>query len=118
MSFKSIDIIDNKIDLVYVYLDTLEAEGLQVSTFTDPIEAFDKSKNHLEDYALVISDYRMSKINGNILCTKLLNHNSNLKVILISAYTDVQCDASKFLLLKKPIPIDQLIKIVKKILHK
>jgi two-component system, response regulator YesN len=103
---------------VYVYRVTLETEGLQISTFTDPIEAFDKLKNHLEDYALVISDYRMPKMNGNILCTKLINLNPDLKIILISAYDDIEYDASRFDFIRKPISTDQLLKMVKKKVNK
>ena len=39
----------------------------------------------------------MQNINDNELCKKLIHTNPNLKVILMSAYTDVRYDKEKFL---------------------
>ena len=58
----------------------------------------------------------MPRMNGNELCTKLMNINSQLKVILMSAYHDVEYDKSKFTFITKPISIDKLLKIVNEIL--
>jgi len=52
-------------------------------------------------------------MDGNELCTKLINVNPNLKVILMSAYADIKYDKEKFLFVNKPIPISQLIKLAK-----
>ena len=91
---KAIAIIDDEIDLVTLFREILENEGLQVCTFTDPVEAYNKLKHSLKEYSLVISDYKMPKMNGNELCTKLISINSQLKVILMSAYQDVEYDKS------------------------
>jgi hypothetical protein len=55
----------------------------------------------------------MQNINDNELCKKLIPTNPNLKVILMSAYTDVRYDKEKFLFVTKPISIAHLIKLVK-----
>jgi len=55
----------------------------------------------------------MPVMDGNELCTKLINVNPNLKVILMSAYADIKYDKEKFLFVNKPIPISQLIKLAK-----
>ena len=112
MSTKAIAIIDDEVDLVNLFREALQMDGFQVCAFTDPIEAFNKIQNRLKEYALIISDYKMPSMNGNDLCNKLLSLNPELKVILISAYDDVQCDTSKFIFLCKPIPIPSLLKIV------
>ena len=52
-------------------------------------------------------------MNDNELCTKLIGINSELKVILMSAYDNIKCDSSKFTFIRKPIKISNLIKIVK-----
>jgi DNA-binding NtrC family response regulator len=113
MLIKAIAIIDDELDLVNLYKEVLEINGYKVCTFTDPTDALDKLQNKLENYALVISDYRMPAMNGNDLCTKLMNINPKLKIIIISAFQEVECDTSKFILLNKPILIDQLLKTVK-----
>jgi YesN/AraC family two-component response regulator len=55
----------------------------------------------------------MPVMNGNDLCNKLSNLNPKLKIILISAFQDVECATSKFVLLNKPILITQLLQKVK-----
>ncbi|HJT85515.1 MAG TPA: hypothetical protein VJ697_13625 [Nitrososphaeraceae archaeon] len=55
----------------------------------------------------------MQKMNDNELCTKLIHTNPNLKVILMSAYSDVRYDKEKFLFVNIPISIAHLIKLVK-----
>jgi DNA-binding NtrC family response regulator len=115
---KAIAIIDDEVDLATLFREVLEMEGFKVCTFTDPLEAFDKLQKRTEEYAIVISDYEMPTMNGNELCNKLIRLNPKPKVILISAYDNVECNISKFTFLHKPIPIARLLKIVKETLAK
>ena len=55
----------------------------------------------------------MPNLNGYELCTKLKQLNPELKVILMSAYDIIECDTSKFTIVKKPILIARLLQIVK-----
>jgi len=64
--------------------------------FTNPLEALKHIEKSPEEYGLVISDFKMPIIDGNELCTKLIHINPNLKVILMSAYSDVRYDKEKF----------------------
>lgn len=75
---KAIAIIDDEIDLVILFREILEIEGLRVCTFTDSIEAYNKLKHNLNEYSLVIFDYKMPNINGNELGAKLISINSAL----------------------------------------
>jgi two-component system phosphoglycerate transport system response regulator PgtA len=113
MLTKAIAIIDDELDLVNLYKEALEMNDYKVCTFTNPTDALDKLQNQLGNYALVISDYRMPVMNGNDLCTKLINLNPKLKIIIISAFQDIEYDKSKFIWLNKPILISQLLKTVK-----
>ena len=55
----------------------------------------------------------MPNLNGYELCTMLRQLNPELEVILMSAYDTVECDNSKFVVVKKPIRIAQLIEIIR-----
>ena len=55
----------------------------------------------------------MPIMNGNELCTKLINLNPNLKVVLMSAYPDLKYDKEKVLFVSKPISIAWLIELAK-----
>ena len=55
----------------------------------------------------------MPNLNGYELCTKLRQLNPKLQVILMSAYDTIECDTSKFTIVKKPILVAQLLQIVR-----
>jgi DNA-binding NtrC family response regulator len=110
---KAIAIIDDEPDLVKLFQEILESDGFKVYAFTDPIEAYNHIQKYPYDYSLILSDYRMPVMNGNELCTKLMRINSEFKVILMSAYENIEDDISKFKFMRKPITIAKLLQIVK-----
>ena len=118
MASKAIAIIDDEADLVDLFQEALEKNGFKVFTFTDSIQAFKTLEKNIQEYILILSDYRMPKLNGYELCTKLTGLNPELEVILMSAYDTLEYDTSKFMLIKKPILIAQLLQIVRDTLAK
>ena len=116
MSAKSIDIIDDEADLSNLFREALEMNGFNVSAFTDSVEALEQVKENPKKFALIISDFRMPKVDGYELCTKILNINPHIKVILMSAYDNIPYDKSRMIYLSKPIPMAKLVKIVTEIL--
>ena len=106
-----IAIIDNEFDLVSLFREALELAGFEVTAFTNPLEALDHLTQNSKDYSLIISDYRMPEMNGNELCTELFNINPELKIIIMSAFENIEFD-QRFKFINKPIPIPRLIKIV------
>ena len=110
---KTIAIIDDEVDLVNLFQEALEKNGFKVCAFTDPIQAFNILEKKIQEYGLILSDFRMPNLNGHELCTKLRQLNPELEVILMSAYDIIECDTSKFTIVKKPILIAQLLQIVR-----
>ena len=110
---KAIATIDDEADLVDLFQEILESDGFKVCAFTDPIEAYNHIQKYPNDYGLILSDYRMPVMNGNELCTKLMRINSEFKVILMSAYENIEDDISRFKFMRKPTTITNLLQIVK-----
>ena len=110
---KTIAIIDDEVDLVNLFQEALENNGFKVCAFTDPIQAFNTLEKKIQEYGLILSDFRMPNLNGYELCTKLVLLNPELEVILMSAYDIMEYDTSKFTIVKKPILIAQLLQIVR-----
>ncbi|HYJ00875.1 MAG TPA: response regulator [Nitrososphaeraceae archaeon] len=110
---KAIVIIDDEADLVDLFQEILESDGFKVCTFIDPIQAYNHIQKNPNDYDLILSDYRMPVMNGNELCTKLMRINSEFKVILMSAYENIEDDISRFKFMRKPTTITNLLQIVK-----
>ncbi len=110
---KTIAIIDDEVDVVNLFQEALEKNGFKVCAFTDPIQAFNTLEKKIQEYGLILSDFRMPNLNGHELCTKLILLNPELEVILMSAYDIMECDTSKFMIVKKPILIAQLLQIIR-----
>ena len=118
MVTKAIAIIDDEVDLVELFQEALENNGFKVSTFIDPIQAFNTLEKIIQELGLILSDFRMPNLNGYELCTKLTQLNPELEVIIMSAYDTLECDTSRFTFIKKPILIAQLLQIVRNSLTK
>jgi DNA-binding NtrC family response regulator len=113
MVTKAIAIIDDEIDLVNLFQEILESDGYKVCAFIDPIQAFNTLEKKIKEYGLILSDFRMPNLNGYELCSRLRQLNPELEVILMSAYDTIECDISKFTIVKKPILVAQLLQIVR-----
>jgi len=79
MFTKSIIIVDDDPDLINVYSEALKMSGYDVSSFTDPLLAYQHIKENPNQYALIITDDKMHDMNGLFLGTKLLEINPKLK---------------------------------------
>ena len=115
---RSVAIIDDDVDITNLFKDVLEDDGHRVVAFNDSIVALNYIQRNIEEFRLVISDYRMPKMNGYDLCTKIVDLNHDLKVILISAFDLLERDNSKFVFLRKPITIAKLVSTVNEVISK
>ena len=113
-----VSIIDDELDITQLYQDAIygHINGISVVCFNNPVTALEHFIENKKDYALVISDLRMPKLNGLDLLSKIKMLNSNVRTILVSAY-EVKEDKvfQKYmkdgiidLFIEKPIPIDWL----------
>jgi DNA-binding NtrC family response regulator len=113
LSKSTIVVIDDDNDIVSLFKEALEMSGYSVTAFTDPIKAFNYIKLKPKEYELVLSDYKMPSINGLELCTKLIEINPMIKVILMTAFINFEFDTPHFTCLNKPISIARLLQTVK-----
>ena len=91
----------------------LHENGYGVSTFTDPFVALENLLNNPNKYQILISDYRMPNLNGCELGTKVKELNNDIKVILISAYANIEDNNNlNFELLRKPLKLQKLVDTV------
>ncbi|MBA2268429.1 MAG: response regulator [Nitrosopumilus sp.] len=83
---RSIAIIDDEKDLLYVYKKALELQGLKVVTFVDSSVALDELREHYKKYCMVLVDIRMPKVNGYQLVNEIKCIDPLIKTVLITAY--------------------------------
>ena len=59
-----IGIVEDEVELAYLFKEALSAKGYVVTVFTDPIVAPESICTEHSRYRLVLSDVKMSKLDG------------------------------------------------------
>lgn len=109
---KPIAIVDDEAELVNLYSEALQMSGYDVSSFSDPLLAYEHIRDNPDKYSLIITDYRMPLMDGLFFATKLADINRKLNIIImVSDHDDIKCNY-KFNIIKKPVSISKLIKLV------
>ena len=118
-------IVDDDADITLLFHDILNSiAGITVLTFTDPVLALEHFQVNEHAYVLVISDFKMSGLNGMEFLKKIKDLNPSVRTILMTAF---QIDDKVFLdytkkkiinaFLQKPISMHDLLKEVDTQLH-
>jgi DNA-binding response OmpR family regulator len=110
-------LVDDEYDITFALSIGLEDNGFEVDAFNDPLLALQTFKenedknNKNESYALALLDIKMRKMNGIELYNEIRKIDDKVKVCFITAFDiqkeDVEC------LIRKPIPIGDLVKRVR-----
>ena len=118
MFTNSIAIIDDDQDLLNIFSEALKISGYDdVSSFSDPLLAYEHIKENPNKYSLLIIDDKMPNISGLFMGTKLLEINPKLNVIILSDFANLKCNY-KFNILKKRVSISKLIDAVNESISK
>ena len=83
-----VSIVDDDAHTGQLFYEALSENirDISVFSFTDPIKAYEHFIENKEDYTLVISDLRMSGLNGLELLKKIKDSKPKVRTILMSAY--------------------------------
>jgi len=112
-------IVDDEYDIARLFAIGLERNGFAVDVFNDPFSALSNYKAGL--YDLILLDIRMPDMNGYELYNKIRDIDDKARVCFITAYEESLNDFKKLFpnleevdcFIRKPIEIDNLVKIVK-----
>lgn len=112
-------IIDDDADILNLFKDFLSKRGYDVATFLDPLVAVKEIENNPHHYSLIITDIRMPGISGIELIKRVCEINSDIKVMIMSAF-DINGDDLKEIRVEeqvqKPIHMTTLAQSIDKIL--
>ena len=82
----SVMVVDDEEELAYLFMESLKGSGFDTVSFTDPLLALDTFKANSKQYSLVITDLRMSGLNGIELAKKIRELSPRVKIVLITAF--------------------------------
>jgi len=115
---KSIAIIDDEQDILNLFLEVLEDEGYQPTGFTNPVSFLEYVKQHKDEFDFVILDYRISPMEGDEFANKVYEINPEIKIILLTVYSDIVTHTRNLEVIKKPINLHHLLDIVKRYMNR
>ena len=110
----SVAIVDDEKDLTDLFCEALKVSGYDVCGFTEPFVAYNHIRENPKKYSVLITDYRLPDINGLELARKILEIDQEMKVIIISAFDELEQD-DRFVYIKKIVPLADLLDLVNRI---
>ncbi len=110
----SIAIVGDEPDCVPLFKDILSTNGYNVVGFTNPLLALEHIQENQEEYDLILSDYKMTPIDGCNLAKKIAKVNTSITIIIITATHDIGNNPLQLQVYFKPLIMSKLIEIVKK----
>lgn len=119
MNYASILFVDNDERIIHFFQMILEEMGYDVSTAYTDKEAIDRAMEGNID--LVILDYKLSDMKGDIVAVKLKKIKSQICVVFITGYSEIKekilrDDLSRFVVVKS-IKEEELIETVEPALN-
>ena len=114
-------LLDDDADLRHAVSQGLELEGHEVSVFEDPSAAL--STISRDDYAVIVSDIMMPKMDGFAVLTQVMEIDPVLPVILITGHGDVPLavnamKSGAYDFIEKPFTVQKLATVVERALEK
>ena len=111
-------LVDDEPDLATLFRLVLERSGFSVDVFNDPVLALSNYKTGA--YNLLLLDIKMAQMTGFELFQKIRDKDKRVKVCFITAFEDYHNQFQELFpnlevdcFIKKPIPSNELVKIVK-----
>lgn len=112
----SVMVVDDEEELAHLFMELLKGSGYNTVAFTDPLLALEHFRSNPEQYSLILSDLIMPVMNGIELAKRIRDYNSRVKILLITAFYDIENqnndadlkEANISNVLKKPIKLTEL----------
>jgi DNA-binding NtrC family response regulator len=112
--------VDDELDIVNLFTEVFKNRSYDVFGFTNPLKALENYQKNYDQYGMVISDIRMPQMNGFDLVKNVKKINTDISIILMSAYENIdysQLDPITINeVIQKPIKIMELLFKVEKYL--
>ncbi len=115
MGMRHILLVDDEEAITYVFKRYLERAGYRVTALVDPHEALAIGSQGGID--MLVTDFRMPGMTGDILIARLRERMPQLPAVIVTAYgAEVGAVAAEVRVLNKPLPPQELVDAVAKVI--
>ncbi|HTZ18715.1 MAG TPA: sigma-54 dependent transcriptional regulator [Dissulfurispiraceae bacterium] len=116
---KSVLIVDDEIDMATALKETMKRFGFNPTVYHNPVDVL--AKENIADYALVITDMKMPKMNGIEFLQEIRNRGLFVPVIMITGFGTVESAVDAMKLgatdyIMKPVSFDSLKRTIDRII--
>lgn len=113
--------VDDEPEITFMGKKMLENLGYKVSITSDSLAALDEFKNNPDKFSLLVTDQNMPNITGIDLASQMTAIRPNLKVIIITGYSDnlseeVLNEKGIAEVILKPMILDDFSKVIRRVL--
>ena len=115
----SVMVVDDEKDILTVVTKALEARGLNVVGYTDPIQALQHFADGGDSFNVIVADVRMPGLTGFQLARKVKEVHPKIKIVLMSSFEINKPEFDKVLpstsvdgFLCKPFKLSELVRVV------
>lgn len=112
----SMMVVDDEVELAYLFIELLKGSGFNFVSFTDPLLALKHYSSNPKLYSLVLTDLKIPKINGIQVSKRIREISDKVKILLLTAFYDQKDNqyndefkkANISKVIKKPIHLAEL----------
>jgi two-component system, cell cycle sensor histidine kinase and response regulator CckA len=114
-------LVEDEEKITYLITEILLQYGYKVTSFNNGHQALDEFEIDPDQFDLIITDMYMPQMTGKELIQKIMTIRADIPVILcsgdsyLSNIEDIRTN-SRFVLLKKPFLVDELMKVIRNII--
>jgi signal transduction histidine kinase/ActR/RegA family two-component response regulator len=108
-------IVDDELEIGQLIKELLEAEGLRVDAFVDPVQALRAFRKNQSEYFMIISDLSMPVLSGFEFARQVRALNSQVSLIIWSGYQqflDQELQDLNVQAISKPVDVQKLLKLI------
>lgn len=104
---RSVLVVDDEEETIWIFRDTLTKEGFEVNGFTCPLDALEHFKNNHHNYRILAAGIRLQPISGFELVREAKEVKPDVKAILLSPF---EMDMSEIEKVMPHLPVDDVVK--------
>lgn len=108
-------VVDDEEELARLFMELPKGSGFNTVSFTDPLLALGHFRIVSNQYSIILTDLKMPSINGMEHAKRIKEHNSKVRILLITPLYDSEyLDADKLKeaniskVIKKPVKLREL----------
>ena len=114
--YDTIAILDYDMDILNLYTLSLHEFGYSVKGFTSPESLLDYVRSYPTEIGLLIIEYKMKHMTGCELANEINSINPRIKMVFLTGYNNIINNKLEIEIIKKPITLTKLLKLVKRYL--